>query len=586
MQGKHLISVAVVGLCAAASAHADPISDFKFGTTVHVRSASITVDDNQVATGGISITKPANTLTFDVPASAIGSPLPITLHLVGTQVGPNVVQYTFNWSGNVDIDGEGDMLTYAYGFFLATFTPAPPDVHTFGNVAIEVTPFTSYIVAQGDWGTKMLYVTRGSFYGGFLPATLSGYGRSSNDVVCSDTTPVKVKMYADINNPAPPTGQWVFLTSAYHQGVSVPPIVVVPPGKKFVLFDATVAPSFSGTVSTMAVSGGGIGTYQLEIDPHADCESSGGDGPPVAYNPDQGCIQCTIFRAINDWNERLGLVGREHVYINGTTVTPLASMFAAQAPSAITAVAMSNSGYITGMATIGGVTSAYRANVDREPGTLELLGAITPRAIGELGTVVGYRLYGTSQTRAAVSYGRGVIDVPLPSSFDVYSSAAVAINNAADIVGTFTKSPGGAVHGFRYSGGVAVELPDTAAIPVAVDDTGTVAANGIDSRGALTAALVSARGTVTLLGNPRGYAGFQITSMNKYGFVVGVATSIGTTPVRRAFAWTPVGGFRALSGYRRELPVVDYAYAITDANAIAVHATDAAGVPNLFILPL
>lgn len=588
MQGKHLISgiVAAVGLCAAASAHADPISDFTFGTTVYLRSATLALDGNEVSTGGIALTKPANTLTFDVPASAVGSPLPITLHLVGTKVGPNLVQYTFSWSGNVDVDGEGHMLTYAYGFFQAKVTAAPPDVNAIGNVSLEVQPYISYIVAQGDWGSKMLYVFQGSFYGGFLPAALSKYGKSGNDVVCSDTTPVKVPMYVDLDNPAPPTGQWVFVTSAYHQGVSVPPIVVVPPGKSFTLFDASVAPGFTGTVSTMAVSGGSLATYQLEIDPHSDCESSGGGGPPVAYNPFPECIQCTIFRSINDWNERLGIVGRDHVFIKGSSVTTLASMFAAQRPTSITGVAIADSGYLTGMATINGVTSAYRANVDRAPGTLELLGAITPRAIGEHGVVVGSRVYSSSQTRAAVAFGRGVIDIPLPSSFDVYSSTALAIDDTGGIAGTYTTSPGGAQHGFRYADNVATQLPTTAAVPVAIDATGTVAANGVDSRGTPTAALVSARGVVTLLGNPRGYTGFRITSMNRHGLVVGVASLIGTTPVQRAFAWTPAGGFRALSGLRRELPVVDYAYAITDADDIAVRATDTAGVTNLFILPL
>jgi hypothetical protein len=296
---------------------------------------------------------------------------------------------------------------------------------------------------------------------------------------------------------------------------------------------------------------------------------------------------CTIFNSINDWTERLGIVGRDYVFIKGATVTPLASMFAAQRPTAISALAMSNSGYITGVATINGVAQAYRANVDREPGTMELLGAITPRGVGAFGTVVGSRLYGTSQTRAAVSFGRGIFDIPLPSTFDIYASTALAINETGDIVGTYTMSSGGALHGFRYSAaGIATQLPATAAIPVAISATGMVAANGADSRGMPTAGLVSPAGAVTLLGNPRGYTNFQITSMNSHGIVVGIASTIGTVPVQRAFAWTPAAGFIALSGHRRELPVVDYAYAITDANGIAVRATDTAGVINLFILPL
>jgi hypothetical protein len=589
MQPTHVIAalVAAAGLCIGASAHADPVSDFTFGTTVYLRTATLDLDGNKTSTGGIALTKPANTLTFDVAAAAIGSPLPITLHLVGAPLSGNLVQYTFSWNGNVDVDGQGHMLTAANGSFVAAMTATPGDLNAIGNVAVDILPVVSYINATGDWGTKTLFVDHASFYGGYLPATLAAYGQSDNAEICSDTTAVQVPMYVRLDNPAPPTGQWVFLTSAFHQGLSLPPIVVVPPGQKSRVFNATVAPNFAGTVHTTATSGGGIATLDIEVDNHQACQSgSGGHGPPVAYNPDPGCIQCTIFRSINDYGERLGLVGRDYVFFKGTTATTLATMFAAQQPSAISANAISNSGYITGLVTIGGVTTAYRANVDLDPGSLQQLGAITPRSIGSFGTVVGSRPFGTGQARAAVNYGTGIIDVPLPSSFDVYSSTALAISDIGEVIGTYTTGAGGALHGFRFLNGHATQLPATAAVPVAINATGQVAANGVDARGLPTAAIVAADGSVTLLGSPRGFTNFQITSMNSRGIAVGTAASVGTTVVTRAFVWSRTAGFQALSSYRPELPVVDQAYQITDTNTIAVHGVTANGVANLFVLPL
>lgn len=581
----------MAGLCIASSALADPVSDFSFGTTLYLRSATANLDGNLTATGGISLTKPANTLNFSLSASDIGLALPITLHFVGNPIGNNVVQYSFNevFSPGVDIDGNGHLLTAASGFIFAQFSAVPGLQSAIGNVVIDVMPGASLINATGDWGTKAILIQNASFYGGFLPASLKSFVLSKADPICSDTAPVEVALAVNLNNPAPPTGQWVFLTSAYHQGLAVPPIVVIQPGKTSKVFNATVAPNFVGIVHTTAMAGGGIGTRDIEVDTHHACDPPSGGGPPVAYNPDPGCINCTVFQAINDWGEKIGLVGREYVAIRGSVVTTLLSQFASLGVTAISARALASSGYTTGLVTIGGRAQAYRASLDLEPGKLDLLGSMTPISVGTFGTVVGSRAFGTAgQTQAVYNFGRGITDLALPSSFDAYSSVALAINNTGDVMGSYTTGPSGPSHGFRISSGRVSALPTEGASPVAFNDTGQIAANGSDAAGRPVAAIVSATNAVTVLGIPAGFTSFQVRSLNNFGWAVGIATAVNAAgpPVQRGFLWIPGTGFRALSGYSRALPVVTDALQITNLNTVVVHGTNTAGAANLYVLPL
>jgi hypothetical protein len=573
---------------ASTAAHADPVGDFTFGTTLYLRGATVDLDGNKTATGGITMSKPANTLTFDVPASAIGSPLPITLHMVGVPLDPNLILYTFNWSGNVDVDGNGHMLTSATGSMFLKAYHTPGEINAIGNVSLVAMPNVSNMVATGDWGTKTLLITDARFYGGYLPASLAGYGLSDDAEICSGKKSKPVQMYVTLNNPAGPKGQVVFMTTGYHQGVSVPPLVVVPPGKKTKLFHATIAAGFTGLVHTTAAGGGGVGATDVQVDPASDCEEgSGGKNPPFAYNPDPDCIQCTVYHGVNDWGERLGLVGKTHMFIDGGKTTTLESMFDHYKPTAITGLAISNSGYIAGIATIKGATTAYRSNAHFARGTLETMGAITPIAISNDGTIIGTHPVTQTQGHAAINYGAGVMELPLPSSFDVYSSTAIAANDVGEVVGAYTMSLGGGVHGFRWSWAGASALPSTVSVPVAINNAGQIAGNGLDSFGSKTAVIVNADNTVTRLGNPKGYTAFQITAMNNSTVVVGVANVLNTTSVvQRAFVWSPSYGFRALSGYRAELPVVDEALEITDVNTIVVHGVNTAGAGNLYILPL
>jgi hypothetical protein len=578
------------GLCATSHSHADPISDFSFGTTLYLRSATANLDGHRTATGGIPLSKPANTLNFNVTAASIGLSWPITLHLTGVPIGGNLVRYTFSetFSPAIDIDGHGHMLTAATGNFFAKFSTVPGLQTAIGNVLIDTVPGLNFVNATGDWGTKTIFIEDASFYGGFLPATLKTFVQSDWDPVCSDVTPVQVPLAVNLNNPAPPTGQWVFLNSAYHLGLAVPAIVVISPGKTSKVFNATVAPNFHGTVHLTAAAGGGMGTLDVEVGIHQDCEpASGGNSVPVAYNPDPGCIQCTIFQAINDWNERIGQVGRVAVLIRGSVVTSLASTFASLGVTSISARSLSSSGYTTGLVTIAGRAQAYRANLDLEPGKLELFGAMTPISVGTFGTVVGYRTIATTgQTKAVVNFGAGIIDLVLPTSFDAYSSVALSITDKGEILGTYTTGPGGPLHGFRFLDGRALALPTTASSPVAINGGGQIAANGTDVGGRAVATIVSPTNAVTVLGVPAGYVSFQVKSMNKFGWAVGVATAAAGTLVQRAFAWIPGVGFRALSGLSRALPVVDDAMFITDRNTVVVHGLTAAGAGNLYLLPL
>lgn len=575
------------GLCIASPVHADPVSDFSFGTILYLRSATANLDGQATSTGGLSLSKPANTLNFSVAASAVGLALPITLHFVGVPLGGGIVSYSFNevFSPGVDVDGDGHLLTAATGTFLAQFTAVPGKQAALGNVLITVLPIVSFINATGAWGTKTIFIQNASFYGGFLPASLNSFVLSKADPICSDTTPVQVPVAVSLNNPAPPVGQVVSLTSAYHQGLSLPANVILSPGQTSRVFNATVAPNFAGVVHTTAAAGGSIGSIDIEVKEHRACDPPSGGGIPVAYNPDLGCINCTIFATMNDFDERIGLVGHDTLVIRGSTVTSLASQFAGLGVTEISAVSLSNSGFATGLVTIAGHSQAYRASLDLEPGKLDLFGAMTPMSVGTFGTVVGFRSLGSGQTRAVYNFGRGITDLALP--FEAFSSAALAINDAGDILGTYTTAADGPTHGFRISNGRVLALPTEGSAPVALNASGQIAANGSDTTGRPVAAILSATNAVTLLGAPDGATSFQVKSLNNFGWAVGVASFPGTSgTVSRGYLWVPGTGFRALSGYARFLPIIDDALQITNRNTVVVHGSNALGAANLYVLPL
>jgi hypothetical protein len=264
MHRVRVLGVAV-GLCASSAALADPIDAFKSGTTLRLRFAKVQADHHRWAASGISLIKAADTLDLDLRATDLGVPLPTTIHLRGDLIGNGIVVYSFTWSGIIPVDRERT-LTDATGALFARVSAAPGDRST-GTVAVDVLPSLSTITLTGNWGKTLVTVEQTSLDGGFPPAPLARYARTESAAICSSPrSPVSLPLYVEIDGVAPPWGQWVFLKSSDHPGLALPAIVPIPAGKRSNVFHGTIAPSFAGTVHTIAQASG----REVSLDLHVD----------------------------------------------------------------------------------------------------------------------------------------------------------------------------------------------------------------------------------------------------------------------------------------------------------------------------
>jgi hypothetical protein len=82
-------------VCAGGTAHADTSDDIKNASQVNINYAQVTLDGQPSAPVIGTLTKPAGTLTFDLPASALGIPLTsLSLHAIGAPLSNGKIFFT------------------------------------------------------------------------------------------------------------------------------------------------------------------------------------------------------------------------------------------------------------------------------------------------------------------------------------------------------------------------------------------------------------------------------------------------------------------------------------------------------------
>jgi hypothetical protein len=378
-----------------------------------------------------------------------------------------------------------------------------------------------------------------------------------------------------LGTAAPAGGARVDLTSTV-SSLRVPGTLWLPAGSDTAAFEVAIPPAFVGTAALRAAAGGQSGTATLDVRPASACVP-----PPRRYAIERigPCAGCTAFGALNSEGDRIISSNGAVAFWHAGTSMPLVKQFGA---SAVGADSINDAGQIAGRLTINGVTQAYRADMIDGARHPLLLGAMTPKAITQGGTVVGFRDDpNTGKHIAVINRGSGVADIPLASGYGIKASRALFMTQDATIVGTYTGTDD-VLRGFRYRNGVTTTLPTIGgswAIPVGVNASGAVAVNA----GSI-AAVVAKTGAVTQYGSPSGYSSFVVKDINRWGYVVGTAH---INSVDRAFVYIPGTGFRALSGYVSTLSYADDALAINDDNQIAVHGVLANAVtPDYFLLSL
>jgi hypothetical protein len=586
MFSKLTPAVVAIGLLAARSAHADAIGDFKTGTTVAVQMATVDIGDGPRSTGGAAVYKPSGTLDFALSAADLGMNAPVTIHLRGYAGRNGLIAFVVDDTYASIILGPGYTLTRITGLVQMEATRVPGTaMPRVGNVRLRVLP-GSYLNTYGTWGMQTLAITSTSFIGGVTQPALDAFVHTGDHLLCSDTVATTQTFALWLTDVAQRGGAAVDLVAPLGGRFDLPTTAIVPTGRRSMTVTAKIAPNFVGSVRLTAAAGGEQRSLDLVVRPRSDCDAGPNTRPSLQSwisAAIAGCASCTDYVDINHDNEKLATINGRLVVIRGTQKIDVREAF--PTATAVTAGAINNDGTLTGRITIGGITQAYRANMNHGAPTPLLLGAMTPEAINNYDVVVGSRPQNGVQ-QAVFSNGRGIVPLALQSGYGIVASRALDIADSGQIVGTYTDAAG-LVRGFRWFRNVTRTLPVVGvkpAIPVAVNRAGQIAVNGANSLGQPVAAIVSPTGAVTSLGVPTGFAMFEVKSINRFGAVAGIAKTSGLTVVQRAFVWRPGRGFAPLTGYVTNLTATD-ALRITDANQVVVRGTYN-GVADLYLITL
>jgi hypothetical protein len=582
---------AAIGIaCAGTAAHADTTDDIKNGTQVFIHYAHVTLNGAASEVVIQPVSKPAGSLTFDIPASALGFPLAkTTVHAVGTPVGNGKIVFrTANtYSPPVALDSTGDTISSESGTFtMQTWSIGGADAPDCGvQKCAGGTGFRimgGSITVTGSFGNMVVTLDEARGVGGVPRAVLAGLhappvhasSLGPDLPFCSTASQTHALMKVDLVTLAPTGGARVDLTSPT-SGLRFSQSVIVPQGRDTAVVDVGVPAGYTGTLSLTAAAGGRESTATLDVGAPGTCLVPPHHHvlAPIASPLAVGCSSCSAFGALNNEGDQIIAVSGVVELVHAGAYTPLATLWGA---SAVGADSINDAGQIAGRLTLNGVTQAYRADMLHGAHKPILLGAMTPAAITQGGAVVGFRVDAVTGNHVPViNRGTGIVDLRLSSSFGVKAARALFMTQDATIVGTYTGNDN-VLRGYRFRAGTTTTLPlinGSPAIPVGVtaDDSIAVNAGGV-------AAVIAPSGVVTQYGALRGYSQFVVKGINKWGYAIGTATcTICTSAVTRAFVYIPGSGFTALSGYVSTLAYADDALAINDDNQIAIHGALSAG---------
>jgi hypothetical protein len=602
------IAAAMGIVCAGTAAHADTTDDIKNASQMYMNYAHATLDGVATEVTIQPFSKPAGTLTFDIPASALGFPLTgVSLHAVGTSLGNGKIAFA---TGNtydppVALDDAGTTLSSESGTFtMQTWSLGGADTpdcgaqKCAGGTGFQILGGT--LTVTGSFGAKVATLDEVRGIGGVQRAAMAGLhappvhlsANGSPDLpFCSGTSETHALMKVELATPAPAGGTRVDLSSPT-AGVRFLRTAVVAQGRDTAIADVVVPPGFTGTLELTAAAGGQLSTATLAVNAASTCRPP---APryglePIANPLTVGCAGCSASGALNNEGDQIIAVNGVVEFAHAGAYTSLARQLGA---SAVSAVSIDDAGLIAGSLTLNGVTQAYRADMLHGAHAPVLLGQMTPAAITQGGAVLGFRVDpATGNSIPVINRGFGVVDIPVSSPNGVTAARALFMTQDATIVGTYTGTDG-IVRGYRFLGGTTSTLPTIGrswAIPAGVAADGSIAVNA-----GPTAAVIAPGGTVTQYGVPRGYVQFAVKGINKWGYAIGIAIATCTpctSVVARAFVYIPGTGFTALSGYVSNLAYADDALAINDDNQIVIHGelTADAGVaappPDYYLLSL
>ncbi len=273
MVSKYSAAAVAVALVAAARlAHADPVADFKSGTTVTVRLTTADAGGGPRTNPGVQVAKAAGRLDFELQAADLGIDIPITLHLRGASVGSGRILYTIDDSYSPAVDlGNRQLLSRVTGQLLVVATSIPgADNQREGSVRLLSPDSSGYLEAYGSWGTRRISISDVDLIGGVVRPLVSFVDQRER--LCSDRVRTTRTLTVTLASAAPADGADVDLHSSPRGGVHVPPIAHVPAGRRSAPVTTFIDANFVGVVRVSAASGGVTRNLDLVVRPHRECE--------------------------------------------------------------------------------------------------------------------------------------------------------------------------------------------------------------------------------------------------------------------------------------------------------------------------
>jgi hypothetical protein len=264
------LSILALTLAAALPAHADPITDFKNGTSLYLRSATVSLDSESArSVGAVLIRKSAGTLDITFKASDLGLPVPVTVRARGA-VSRSRIVFTIDetYSPRIDL-GMGNYLSRLTGQLTATPTwdPGAPTANH-GNVKLDLLD-SSFVTAAGSWGSKRISINDTHFAAGVVQPRLAAFAPDTARI-CSDREDTMQAFTVRLAAAARTGGAPVELQS-FHNAIRVPRFVIVPTGRQTVTLQGRIKRGFAGTVRLAAASGGVRQPIDVVVHAQQDC---------------------------------------------------------------------------------------------------------------------------------------------------------------------------------------------------------------------------------------------------------------------------------------------------------------------------
>jgi hypothetical protein len=270
VNAKH-ISVSLLLLAGVATAHADPVADFKAGTGALVRKATVSVGGSFTSTN-IAVQKKSGTLDFELRAADLGVDLPITIDLLASSVGNGRIHYVVDKTYSPALDlGDGHWMSSVTGAVDVVALPLAGEDSTREHNARLTAVGKNYVEARGDWGVLQIPLSRLEIRGGVPQPPLESFSDTGRTRICSDRAATSHSFAVSLAGLAQVNGATVLLDSTQGAGVMVPSGVSVPKGRRSVVFPARIAASFAGTVRLTAAAGGVSRSLTVSVFPPGLC---------------------------------------------------------------------------------------------------------------------------------------------------------------------------------------------------------------------------------------------------------------------------------------------------------------------------